>query len=64
MKVCARPVGGKVVLSCERPAVDPALLAFAALVPSGCVCGEVDPEDRPCLPCDAVDVLEAATVKP
>ena len=41
-----------------------ALAAFAAQIPPGCVCAEIDEKDRPCLSCEAKAVLEAAPRAP
>ena len=48
----------------EQRAEHAALAAFAAEIPPGCVCAEIDPSDRPCLPCEAKAVLEAAPRAP
>ena len=47
----------------ERPDGE-GLALFAAQIPPGCVCAEIDPSDRPCLPCEAKAVLEAAPRAP
>ena len=40
------------------------LATFAAQIPPGCVCAEIDEKDRPCIACEAKAVLEAAPRAP
>ena len=49
----------------ERAKVDPGFAMFALLMSRGpCLCEDIDPSDRPCLTCEAVEASPPPSVKP